>query len=525
MFFKNRFLFKFNLLIGIFLILAGFTSGQNLTPDSTLQVILDELAGTRLSLPEALELAQKNSASIGKAEAVYLAALGSLRRERGYFDPVLYFNLNYQDLKEPTASFFSGADVLITEQTSSQTGLNLKLPIGTQLEFALNTFSLNTNSQFAFLNPEYTAFGSLSFRQPLLGGFTATGRRELTRTEMETDAANDRYRQEIIAVSTEVEKMYWRLYTAERDFGVQKLTRERAKAFLTETGLREKAGMVGPNQVASAKTFLAEQELLLIDREEELDNVSDQLAVLIGVRPGEGLLRFKTVDNPPLDFPVESADKLLEYAFANNLELLAVRKEIEIANSLQDAASWEVLPSLNLVGSLVSSGIGGDPQNVIFGSDTLRTTSGGSFGDMLNQVFNRKFPGWSIGLELSVPIGFRSGLGEKDRLEAVALNTEQQFTELSRILERLVRSAHRELSHGNDRLKAATFGVEAASEQVRIGIIEFQNGRITAFELVRLTEDFAVAQNRYSEALVRTVNAVATLKQLTSGIYPQKTSF
>jgi len=51
-------------------------------------------------------------------------------------------------------------------------------------------------------------------------------------------------------------------------------------------------------------------------------------------------------------------------------------------------------------------------------------------------------------------------------------------------------------------------------------MIEFQNGRITAFELVRLSEDFAVAQRRYSEALVKTVNAVATLKQLTSGVYP-----
>ena len=56
---------------------------------------------------------------------------------------------------------------------------------------------------------------------------------------------------------------------------------------------------------------------------------------------------------------------------------------------------------------------------------------------------------------------------------------------------------------------------------MRIGRIEFQNGRTTAFELVRLGEDFAKAQRRYSEALVRTVNAVARLKQLTSGRYPE----
>ncbi len=60
--------------------------------------------------------------------------------------------------------------------------------------------------------------------------------------------------------------------------------------------------------------------------------------------------------------------------------------------------------------------------------------------------------------------------------------------------------------------------MDAAQEQVRIGMIEFKNGRLSAFELVRLSEDFAVAQQRYSDALVKTVKAAAELKQLTSGI-------
>lgn len=521
----KRFLFQFSLLISLSFTCAGSTYGQTTAPDSALQVILAELEGERLSLSEALELVRKNSTSIGKVEALYLAALGSLRRERGFFDPEFYFNLNHQDLKEPTASFFSGADVLITEQTSSQTGLKLKLPVGTQLELALNTFSLTTNSQFAFLNPEYSAFGSLSFRQPLLSGFTATGRRELTNAELKFDAAKFRYDQEVLIVSSEVEKAYWQLYAAERDYGVQKLTRDRAMEFLRETELRGKAGLVGPNQVASAKTFLAEQELLLIDREEDLDKQSDQLAVLIGIRPQGTSLRYKTSDTPPVDFPVEPVDELIQYALSNNLELQALKKEIDAANSSLDAAFWDVFPRLDIVGSLSSSGIGGDSKDVIFGGDTLRSTAGGSFGNMLNEIFKRKFPGWSVGVELSVPIGFRSGLGEKDRLEAVVYYAEQRYIELSRNLEQLVRTAHRELSNGNMRLKAATFGVEAAQEQVRIGIIEFQNGRITAFELVRLGEDFAVAQRRYSDALVRTVSAVATLKQLTSGNYPEKSSF
>lgn len=515
-------------IIYLFLLLGALLPSNaqtDLNPDSLLENIITNIGGTSLSLARARQYALKNATSVRSAEAAYLAAGGVLRRERGYFDPEFFFSLNYQDVKAPTASFFAGADVLATKQTTSQTGLRLKLSMGTEIELSVNTTSLKSNSQFAFLNPEYDSFGSLSFRQSLLGGFTTSGRKELTHAELEYDAAKARYDQESLTAESDVDLLYWSLYTAVRDYAVQKLTRDRATAFLKEAELRKQAGLVGPNQVANAKTFLAEQELLLIDRKEQLDNISDQLASLIGVRPGEGQSRFKATDIPPNSFSVEPVEDLLEKAFDNNLELKAARKDVEAANALVNAANWESLPRVDLVGSLSSTGIGGDSQDVVFGGDTLRSTSGGSFGDVLNQVFKRKFPGWSIGVELSVPIGFRPGLGEKDRLEAEELSVQQRYIGLSRDLEKQIRSAHRELSNGNDRLKAASDGVEAAKEQVRIGMIQFKNGTITAFEIVRLNEDFATAQQRYSDALVKTVKAASTLKKLTSGIYNATSEF
>jgi outer membrane protein TolC len=220
------------------------------------------------------------------------------------------------------------------------------------------------------------------------------------------------------------------------------------------------------------------------------------------------------------DFPVEPLDNLLEQALKRNLDLQAAQKNIEIANALVNSAAWLALPQVDLVGSLTSNSLGGTSQNVIFGGDTLRSTNSGSLGTVLSQVFKRKFPGWSVGIEFTLPIGLRKGLGEKDRLEAGSLIVQQNYIELSRSLEKQIRNSYRELVHGNERLKVSRDGVDAAQEQVRIGTIEFQNGRLTAFELVRLSEDLALAQQRYSEALVKTAKAAADLKQLTSGYYP-----
>jgi outer membrane protein TolC len=493
---------------------------QPANPDSALQNLIDRMEGTRLPLTGAVDYALENATSVRTAEAAYLAAKGSVRREKGTFDPELFLSLNHYDDERPTASFFAGASVLNTAETVGSAGLRMELPIGTSLEASLNTVGSETNSAFAFLNPQYDAFGSLSLRQPLLGGFHVSARKELARAEDEMEAARARYEQEVLAVSVRVEQFYWDLYASERDYVVQKLIRDRAEAFLKDTELRAKAGLIGPNQTASARTFLAEQEILLLDREEQMDRLSDELASLIGKRPETGSGRFVTTDEPPDEFPLEEADELVRLAVENSLDLRAGKSEIAARRSLSSAAFWEAMPSVDLVGSLGGNGLAGTAQDVVFGSDTLRTTVGGGFGDAASEAMSGDYPSWSIGVEVSIPLFFRTGLGEKDRLDAEVVIAEQRYIQQTRRLEDQVRTSHRELSNGQRRLGAAREGVQAAREQVRIGMIEFQNGRTTAFELVRLAADFAVAEQRYSQALVRSAKAAAELRQLTSGAYP-----
>ncbi len=513
----------------VFIAVAVFVSpavGQiPANPDSALQLFLEQLPGTPLKLNDAIQHALKNATSVRTAEATYLAARGTARREAGFFDPELFFAYDRLDQEQPTASFFSGAPVLNTNQATTSAGLRWTLPTGTNLEASFNTVRLKTNSAFAFLNPQYTAFSLLSFRQPILGGFHISARKELVRAQQELDAAQARYDYEVLAVSAAVERAYWDHYAAERDYAVQKLTRDRAEAFLRETELRASTGLIGPNQVANARTFLAEQEILLLDREEDLDRLSDQMASLIGVRPEPGQRRFVTVDDPPDEFPLEDVDVLVQQAIQKNLQLQAAQSDVEARRALSKAALWEALPSVDLVGSLGGNGLLGTAQDVIFGGDTLRAPVDrqGGLGDALSEAFQRDFPTWSVGVEVSIPIGLRSGRGERDRLQAEVMIAEQNYIQQTRLLEELVRANYRELYHGRRRLKAAREGVEAAQEQVRIGLIEFQNGRTTAFELVRLGADFALAQQRYSQALVRSAKAAATLRQLTSGAYPGAT--
>jgi len=460
-------------------VLAPFVRSQTVSsidssfnPDSALQQIVEHLQGTPLTLAEAIASALQHAAEVKSAEAALLAAQGTSRREAGGFDPTVFFTLEHLDQHVPTASFFAGAPALSTKQTIANGGVSMRLPVGTRLELSLNSVRLETNSAFAFLNPQYNAFGMLSIREPLLGGFHVSARKQAEKADRELEAAKARYDQEVLAVRAAVEEMYWDVYAAEHDFAVQKLTRDRAEAFLLETEMRARTGLIGPNQVATAKTFLAEQEIAILDREEQLDRLSDQLAVLMGVQPPSQESRFLAKDTPPDQSAAVEVEGLVEQA------LQAAAADVAARRALSRAAFWEALPHVDVVGTIGGSGLAGSDRDVVFGSDTLRTTRGGVLSDALRQALKREFSNWSIGLEVTIPIGLRSGLGEQDRLEAEVMLAEQRALQQERELREAIRSGYREVMNGRKRLIAARNGVQAAQEQDASGHRRQQGDRL-----------------------------------------------
>ena len=490
------------------------------SPDSALIATLAALPGEPLLLDEAVAGAAERAAAAGIAQARLDAAAGAVRREKGAFDPELFGAADWSGADTPSASLFAGADVLQTETSEFSAGARLKTRLGTELTASLNSVRATSNSTYAALDPEYRSYGELSLRQPLLKGFGPSASGDLASAQRDFEAADARFAGTRLAVRAQVETTFWELYAAERNHAVTRLIRDRASAFLAETRLRAQAGLIGPSQVANAEFFLTEAEQSVLDTEEQLDRFSDHLASLMGRRPGA--LRFRTGDNPPTEFPLVDQDSLVAVALEHNHELQALARETEAAQARARGAAWDARPTLDLVGALGGNGLSGDPQDVFFpGSATaVRTDISGDRSEALGQAFGRDYPTWQVGLVFALPLGNREGKGERDRWRAETVRAEQVLLDARRAFEEQVRAQHRELARGRQRLEIATRGVEASVRQVEIGMLEYRNGRSTAFEIVRLSADLATAQQRYSDALVRTTRAAALLRQLTGGWYP-----
>jgi len=448
------------------------------------------------------------------------AARAEVRREQGDFQPELFGRAEHRGDDQPSASFFAGADVLETETTEGELGARMTLPLGTELTARVGGTRLETNSAFAALTPQYDTLGEISLRQPLLDGLGAGTRGNLSAAERGLEAARAEAVHARLAIQAEVETIYWELFAADRDYAVQRAIRSQAEAVLEQAETRREAGLVGPGEVANARVFLAEQEQSVFDGLERIGELSDRLASLTGQRPLDPDGLYRPVDDPPSAVGLPDAEGLVESALAHNQELRARERDVARWRELYAQARRNALPTLDLLAGIGGRGLGGTPHDVEFGGETFTTQVDGSVGDSFSQVLQRDFPTWNVGLSFEIPLGSRGEAGEKDRLKAEVARAEQAYEAARRDLEERVRAEHRILSHGQARLEAARFGVDAATEQVRIGVLEFENGRTTAFELVRLGADLARAQQRYSDALVRTARAVAQLRQLTGGEFP-----
>ena len=495
---------------------AGGARAQSANPDSALAQQLRALEGVPLALDEAIGLAVEHATEVREAEAQVRAAEGVLRSQRGVFDPSVFAAADKSREEWPKSSSFSETE---HEATLFNVGAETDLRTGGHVRAGVETARDGTDQPFSY-GTTYTARGRLDVVQPLLSGFGPAARRDLTAAEHNLVAARAAADATRLSVEARTERAYWELYAAQRDYAAERVIRDGGAGLLDEARKKASAGLVGPNQVANARVFLAERSAALLDVGERMDLLSDQLATLLGTRPA-GAPRFRPVSEPPRDFTPQPADAMVEVAMQKNPGLQVYVQRVEIAKAVERGARWNALPSLDFVGSLGGNGLTANGrQPFTFGSDSTFLNVQGDYGDAWSQALKRDFPTWSAGLRFTLPLGMRQDGGEHDRARAQVLVVEQQLEGARRSLDVEVRTGVRALENAQERVQLAAEGAEASLDQVRIGRLEYQAGRTTAFELVRLAGDLATAQRRYSQALVRAAQAVTSLRELTAGAYP-----
>jgi outer membrane protein TolC len=148
----------------------------------------------------------------------------------------------------------------------------------------------------------------------------------------------------------EVSRAFWSVVTARATVAVLEQALARADSNVADARARLSAGLVPPNEVASAEAQAARQRMLLVDARNLRDVGSADLARLVGADPGQQVEPRATLDEATA--PVSPRDRLVTEARAQRAERQAMEQRVIVAQEGRLAADAARRPQVAVGGGV-----------------------------------------------------------------------------------------------------------------------------------------------------------------------------
>jgi outer membrane protein TolC len=286
----------------------------------------------------------------------------------------------------------------------------------------------------------------------------------------------------------ETTRAFWALVTARATVGVLEEGVTRAQAQLADARERFSAGLVAPNDTASAQAQLSRQQMLLIEARNQREAASADLARLIGVDPSQPIEPAETLDLGPA--AAEDIPALVASARQARSEITAMQRRIDAAAAQQAAAHAGRRLTVALEGGVDYA----SPNPRIF------------------PRADRWQRSWDAGVNAALPLwdGGRTAASVA-QATAAAEAARQRLAELESQLAVEVRQRALDVQSGRAAVTAAEDGVRAATEARRVVGERYRAGVISQTEVLDAEVALLQAQLDRTRALANVHLAEARL--------------
>ena len=450
--------------------------------------------GVRLSLEEAIALAVANNqdlnVSVNTAEASRYVLFSNL----GIFDPVAEASLVRAHAESPAASSLIGAEVSTRDTTSFSTRVTQLAPTGGTFSLGLAIDRTAQNSSFFFVNPAYNSGLTFSFSQPLLRNFGRDTTTWLIRTARNSrDATYQTFVRSVQGTVDAVEQAYWDLVYALRNLEVKKEARTLSAELNRITKIKIDVGSLAPIDIVQTEVGIATAEQEIIIAEGLIGDAQDRLKRLLNFDPSKWNVAIVPTDELRAEQPGVTVEDGIKRALVERPEILATQYGVDNDRIRYEYWRNQTRPQLDLVGSYGYAGLGG--------TTTLRDEMGniisrtrGDVWDSLQQITDRDFKNWSIGLNFSYPILNRRARGQRG---AALYTWESSKANLGAIEQNViveVRAAARAIQTAQRSTVAAQKARELAERNLDAERKKYENGMTTSFQVLQITNDLSAAR-------------------------------
>jgi len=432
-------------------------------------------------------------------------------------DPTLFFQGNWAHSTTPQSNSFStGTSALIIRNDAYQFGVQQGFLTGTNVSLGYTSSALRTNAGRSDFNPSMTGSLSLNFTQHLLQGFgIAVNNRNIRVAKNNLRVSDLAFKQQVITTVSAVIGAYWDLVSFNENVKVKQQAVALNQRLYNDNKKQVEIGTLAPIEIvraeaelASSQQALTQAETQLLQQETLLKNALSRTGVASPSIADARIVPTDRISVPAVE-PVEPVQDLIARALENRPEVAQTRIQIDNTKIGLKGTRAELQPSLDLVATLQNNGLAGQinalpippVQGQPVGTVLLRDPNSvnpfflGGYSTVLQQLFSRNFPNYSLGFQLNIPLRNRSAQAD---MVLDQLNLRQQEIRQQQLLNQVrvdVRNALVALQQASAAYQAAVKARTLQEQTLDAEQKKYTLGASTIFFVIQAQRDLTQAQS------------------------------
>jgi len=456
-----------------------------------------------LSLDEAVQLALENNLGLQVQRINPQVQDANITASKTAWAPMFGGSVTTSKRNSPVNSFFAGAeDKLVNDNIQSQVSARQLLPWGGgNYQVSWDTSRSKSNSLFNSPNPSLGANLSFSFTQPLLKDFKIdSARQQLIVSKANREMSDLDVRQAVLGTVRNVKYAYWDLKAAQNALKVARQSLDLARESLRNNRTRVEVGTMAPIDIVEAEAEVARREEAVIVSENTVARAGDRLRTLIFAAdmPDYWAVRLEPTDQAVSDRRPVDPEGAVKTALDKRTDLRTARKNLEVSDVNVTFYRNQLLPDVDAVVSYGQTGQGGTKKN--FGQGFPPAIIGEikeGYGTVLSRMIQPDFNNWSIGVQVSYPLGGGAAGANLTRTRLLKSQQELQLKELELAVATSVRDVARQVDTNWKRLEATGATRRLMERRLESEQKKFAAGLSTNYLVFQAQRDLADAQ--YSE--------------------------
>jgi outer membrane protein len=464
-------------------------------------------ASLRLTVDEAVKMALDKNVDLAAARLDPQIGDTRVAAAAGAFRPSFTTAVNRNNQLAPPSSFLVPIATR-TDAVTSTIGLAQKLPwFGTSYNLSWSATHTSSNSFLNSYNPLLQSGLGFSVSQPLLRDFRIDpARQQLATSQTNRDIADTRLRETVVHTTASVKAAYWNLVSAHANVDARQSALALAQELVRVNKAKVDVGQSPPLDLVSAQAEVAADQEQLIVAETAVKQSEDRLRLLVfdPTDRASWNVQIQAVDSPPVGTMAPDLEAAVTTALRDRTDLQRARKDIENAQINAKFTGNQRLPDVRVAAAYQASGLGGTQVLRAGGFPGTIVGPGEAtpFGNVLNQLFASDYPTWSVGVNVSYPIGASTDEANYARaqLERTQIETRLKSDEGKAIQQ--VRDAGWQIEMNAKRIETTRAARELAEQRLDAERKRFEVGMSTSFLVIQAQRDLAQAKTNELSAVL-----------------------